>query len=169
MWIVNADTIAANSLKAEKFIDPFGNLLLSVQRWKIERRFTWTLAPINQLDSFSHRVLQSSRDFKASLTMSTKTGRTTHSILGLCCKALLIDGSNVLWALGWNELGVTIWTCFCFLVLIWMPLLDVSVCLLHKFKFWEFSMCFNKQSSCCWFDNEMNRFHCIMRKRENFS
>lgn len=113
---------------------------------------------INQftLHSSTCLVLQSSRAFKAKFTISTKTGRTTHSDFGRCRWTLLIDDSGgSRWVGCGDELGVMIWIRFCLLD----PWQDFSVCLLHKFKFCEFSMCFNRQSSCCWFVNEMNLFH----------
>lgn len=111
-------------------------------------------------------VLQSSLAFKAKFTISTNTGKTTHSDFGLCrCWTLLIDDSGgSLWVGGGDELGVMIWIRFCLLV----PWHDFSVCLLHKFKFCECSMCFSKQSSCCWFVNEMNRFHCEGKMRNRW-
>lgn len=135
MWNVNADTMAANWLKAQKFIEPLGNLLLAKNeneklRTNLHRRF----GPINQfaIHSSPYRVLQSSRAFKANLTMSTNTGRTTHSSLGLWCCNLVID--DAVWLL-WASVDGMIWICFrslFMLLLLLRPLLDVSVCLRHK-------------------------------------
>ena len=74
-------------------------------------------------------VQQSSRAFKANRTISTKTGRTTHSF----------DGFGWVWVilgvLGGVEFGVIIWTLFCLLalefVLEWI-LPEHSVCLFHS-------------------------------------
>lgn len=115
-------------------------------------------------------VLQSSLALNANLTISTNTGRTTHSSFGFWFCNLVIDDDvvGVRWVGVSVEFGEMIWICFrsFFMQLLLRPLLDVSVCLLHKFKSCECSMCFNKQSSCCWFVNGTKRFHCRKIRRE---
>lgn len=119
-----------------------------------------------------YRVLQSSRAFIANLTMSSNTGSTTHSNLFVVPTfdwLFMIDCSVLVLGVvvferfrveGGDELGVMIWMRFCFLFkLLKPPLDDFSVCLFHKFKFWEFSMCFNRQSICCWFVDDRIFFH----------
>lgn len=170
MWNVNADTMAANWWKAQKFIEPLGNLLLDERR-ELETNLHRSEFNKSIYDPFmaTHRVLQSSRAFKANLTMSTNTGNTTHSSFGLWCCNLVIDG--VFWLLWVGVVAVApserIWICFRSLIeLLLSPLLAVSVCLLHKFRSCECSMCFNKQSSCCWFVNGTKRFHCKGHQEE---
>lgn len=119
-------------------------------------------------------VLQSSRVFSASFTMSIKTGRTTHSdFVALLvdataddnCELLqLIDGSEkmlvscIVDVWGGDELGVMNVIRFSRLP---VDVVACWVCFFHKFKSCECSMCLKRQSSCCWFDNEMRRWsHC---------
>lgn len=118
----------------------------------------------------SYRMQQSSRAFKANLTISMKTGSTTHSSFDGWFFMIEDDGvddsivSRLWWMVVGDELGVTIWILFCLFSTIRF---DFSVCLFHKFKFCECSICFNRQSSCCWLVPERIFFHWKRIRRHN--
>lgn len=128
----------------------------------------------------TYRVLQSSLAFKANFTISTNTGRTTHSNLFPPFITFIVDDDeDDGWVLmmdddsvnsfagccgGGDELGVIIWIRFAFLPTLWLTF-DFSVCLLHKFKFCECSMWVKRQSSWCWLVAGRIFFHCFKSKR----
>lgn len=102
--------------------------------------------------------------------MSSNTGSTTHSNLlfpvpifdwlFMIDWSLVVDVVERIWVElvdGGDEFGVIIWILFCFRLKLLLD--DLSVCLFHRFRFCDCSMCFSKQSICCWFVAESIFFH----------
>lgn len=118
-------------------------------------------------------MLQSSRAFKANFTISIKLGNATQSNFCFCWTLIDGSGASVRGMLIDDEFVVMLWIRFCLfpLLLTLPPCISnklFSVCFFHKFKFWEFSICFWRHSRCCLFAAVTKWFHCNGEKINSF-
>lgn len=92
MWSVNADTMAANSLKAQKFIEPLGNLLLSGE-WKIGNKLTWKSDSINQFTRSIHCLTE----YCSPLEFSKPILQCQRKLAERPIRALVFDAAELWW------------------------------------------------------------------------